>query len=260
MAPLEACGYHAQTMPNPTTPRQNTTGQDSASHDRQIRDMFAGIATVYDRMNGLLSLGLDARWRRNLAAAIDADAEDLLDACCGTGELILTARQAGRGRRWVASDFCEPMLRAGIEGNGLGEGAGVLTADTQRLPLADRSFDAVMVGFGLRNLGDLEQGLREIARVLRPGGQLLVLEFFRVERGWLEAPVRFYLSRVVPLLGRLFGRDPGAYSYLPRSMGRFVTLAAFREALARCGFEPEAPSRRQSFGVAHLVVARKLDN
>ena len=243
-----------------STSSGNTTGQRADVHDRQIRDMFAGIAGVYDRMNGLLSLGLDTQWRKRLVRAIDPGAVDLLDACTGTGDLILTARSMGRGQRWVASDFCVPMLKAGIESNGLGEGARVLAADTQRLPFADDSFDAVMVGFGLRNLGELDRGLEEIARVLRPGGQILVLEFFRVKRRWLEMPVQFYLSRVVPLLGRMFGGSGAAYTYLPQSMGRFVTVDEFRDRLARSGFEPGADARPQTLGISHLVVGRASSN
>lgn len=235
----------------------NTTGQRADVHDRQIREMFAGIAGVYDRMNGLLSLGLDARWRERLSLAIDPAAQDVLDACTGTGELILTARRMGRGQRHVASDFCVPMLQAGIRDNALGVSARVLAADTQRLPFAAGSFDAVLVGFGLRNLGELDRGLEEIARVLRPGGQLLVLEFFRVRREWLEAPVAFYLSRVVPLLGRIVGGNGDAYTYLPRSMTRFVTVDEFGRRLRTAGFEGTIEIRPQTLGIAHLVVARR---
>lgn len=238
-----------------TTP--NTTGQRADVHDRQIRDMFAGIAGVYDRMNGLLSLGLDASWRDRLADAIDPGAEDVLDACTGTGELILTAARRGRGTRHVASDFCVPMLAAGVASNGLGDAARVLAADTQELPFADGSFDAVMVGFGLRNLGELQRGLDDIARVLRPGGQILVLEFFRVKRAWMQAPIDFYLKRVVPLLGRIVGGAPEAYTYLPRSMGKFVTVAEFCAGLERAGFQADVIVRPQTFGIAHLIVARK---
>lgn len=236
---------------------ENTTGQRAEVHDRQIRDMFAGIAGVYDRMNGLLSLGFDARWRERLSQAIDPSATDLLDACTGTGELILTAKRMGRGRRHVASDFCVPMLQAGVRDHDLGTQARILAADTQRLPFASGSFDAVLVGFGLRNLGELDRGLEEIARVLRPGGQLLVLEFFRVRRAWMEAPVAFYLSRVVPLLGRLVGGDGDAYTYLPRSMTRFVTVAEFNARLRRAGFDGPIEARAQTLGIAHLVVARR---
>lgn len=236
---------------------ENTTRQDASAHDRQIREMFSGIATVYDRMNGILSLGLDARWRRALGAAIDPKARELLDVCCGTGELILSARAAGKGSAWHASDFCEPMLRAGVRDHGLTRQSSAVVADTQSLPYRDESFDAVMAAFGLRNLGDLPRGLREIRRVLRPGGQLLVLEFFRARRSGPARMLALYLARVVPLLGRLIGRDASAYRYLPESMGRFLSVTEFARLLAECGFETEIRSSAQSFGVAHLVVARR---
>lgn len=235
----------------------NTTGQEAATHDRAIRDMFAGIAGVYDRMNGLLSLGRDASWRRNLASAIDPAAGDLLDVCCGTGELTLAARARGRGRRHVASDFCLPMLREGVRAHRLDRAATVLAADTQRLPMADSTFDAVMVAFGLRNLGDLQAGLGEIRRVLRPGGQLLILEFFRPRRRWMQAPVGVYLNRVVPALGRILGRDSAAYGYLPRSMGRFLSVEEFLGLLREVGFAGGVHVRAQTLGIAHLVAARR---
>jgi demethylmenaquinone methyltransferase/2-methoxy-6-polyprenyl-1,4-benzoquinol methylase len=230
---------------------ENTTGQDAATHDRQIQEMFSGIASVYDRMNGILSLGLDARWRRNLASAIKPTAVDLLDACSGTGELILTAKSMDCGQRYFASDFCEPMLRAGLRDNDLGRGVSVSVADTQRLPYADASFDAVMVGFGLRNLGDLSAGLLEIRRVLRPGGQLLVLEFFRQDR---TAALQGYLAKIVPLLGRVVGNDQAAYRYLPESMQRFLSVGEFCSLAGRSGFGPGPSIQRQTMGVAHLVV------
>jgi demethylmenaquinone methyltransferase/2-methoxy-6-polyprenyl-1,4-benzoquinol methylase len=219
--------------------------------------MFAGIARVYDRMNGILSLGRDAVWRRDLASAIDPAAVDLLDVCSGTGELLLTAKAMGKGRRHLATDFCLPMLQAGKADNELTRECAVVAADTQRLPLPDAAFDAVMVAFGLRNLGELERGLAEIARVLRPDGQLLVLEFFRPRRAWARAPLELYLERVVPFLGKVVGKDEGAYTYLPRSMARFLTVPEFLAALQRAGFSAEILVRRQTLGVAHLVVARR---
>ena len=236
---------------------QNTTRQDPRGHDRAIQEMFAGIARVYDRMNGILSLGRDAVWRRDLAREIDPSAGDLLDVCSGTGELLLTAKAMGKGRRHLAADFCLPMLEAGKVDNQLTRECAVVAADTQRLPLPDASFDAVMVAFGLRNLGELERGLDEIARVLRPNGQLLVLEFFRPRRAWARAPLELYLERVVPFLGKVVGKDEGAYTYLPRSMARFLTVPEFVEALQRAGFSAEVRVRRQTLGVAHLVVARR---
>jgi demethylmenaquinone methyltransferase/2-methoxy-6-polyprenyl-1,4-benzoquinol methylase len=237
--------------------RGNTTRQDATVHDRTIRDMFAGIAGVYDRMNGLLSLGRDATWRRNLALAVDPAARDILDVCCGTGELILAVQALGRGSRHVAADFCLPMLQEGVRAHGIHHKAALLAADTQRLPLPGRTFDAVVVAFGLRNLGELDRGLAEIHRVLRPGGQLLVLEFFRPRRRWARLPVDAYLDGAVPLLGRLFGRDGAAYGYLPRSMGRFLSVEEFRQALREAGFAPEIEVEAQTLGISHLVAARR---
>ncbi len=236
---------------------QNTTRQDPRGHDRTIQEMFAGIARVYDRMNGILSLGRDAVWRRDLAREIDLSARDLLDVCSGTGELLLTAKAMGKGRRHLAMDFCLPMLQAGQSDNDLAKECEIVAADTQRLPLPDASFDAVMVAFGLRNLGELQRGLQELARVLRPEGQLLVLEFFRPTRAWARAPLELYLERVVPLVGKVVGKSESAYSYLPRSMARFLTVPEFANALDRAGFSAPQLVRRQTLGVAHLVVARR---
>ena len=157
----------------------------------------------------------------------------------------------------MAGDFCEAMIRAGVRDHRLLDRASVAVADTQALPFAHESFDAVMSAFGLRNLGDLRQGLREIHRVLRPGGQLLVLEFFRVRRGLLAAPVSGYLGRVVPWVGRLIGKDAGAYGYLPNSMGKFLSVEEFAELLAENGFETDPQVEPQTLGIAHLVVARR---
>jgi ubiquinone/menaquinone biosynthesis C-methylase UbiE len=133
----------------------------------------------------------------------------------------------------------------------------VVAADTHQLPFPDAAFDCAMVAFGLRNLGDLERGLRELARVVRPGGQLLVLEFFRSRRPWLAAPVEAYLRRGVPLLGRLAGRDGQAYGYLSSSMQRFVAIPEFLEALAAAGFSAGQRVRPQTLGVAHLIEGRR---
>ncbi len=232
-----------------------------ADHAHAVRAMFARIARVYDFMNHLLSLNLDRRWRRRLVARIDADAWEVLDACAGTGDLALACLRAGRGRLVLVSDFCPEMLVRGRR-KGLGN---LLAADALRLPLPDASVDAVMVAFGVRNLADVRAGIDELARVLRPSGQLLVLEFFRgdpraagagaSERG--PSPlVRAWLRATLPLLGRLFARDGAAYTYLPSSMDRFLTVAEFRALLEERGLG-EVVVERQTLGIAHLVAARK---
>ena len=233
---------------------------DPGAHGREVRSMFARISGVYDFMNHFLSLNRDKSWRRAVAARLDADAWEVLDLCAGTGDLALAAVRAGRGRTWIAADFCPEML-AGARGKRGAEELQLAAADAMALPFRDRSVDAVTVGFGVRNFADVRRGLAEIARVLRPGGQILVLDFFRDDpagagdRRGVAAPVRLGLDTVVPLLGRLVGRDGSAYGYLPGSMGQFLTPTEFAALLGELGFR-DVEVRRQTFGIAHLVAGR----
>ena len=250
--------------------RDTWTVRDPGAHARSVRAMFARIAGAYDFMNHLLSLNLDRRWRRRLVARLDADAWEVLDLCAGTGDLSVACLRADRGRLLLVSDFCPEMLARG-RGKGLGashrgrDGVDrpslLFTADAHALPLPNAACDAVMIAFGARNLADVRAGLRETARVLRPGGQLLVLEFFRADpaaTGERRGPVpalRWWLGATLPLLGRLFAGDGSAYGYLPASMGRFLSVSEFAALLAECGLV-DIDVERQSLGVAHLVTAR----
>ena len=220
----------------------------------EVRAMFARIAPTYDLLNRLLSARRDVVWRRRTAAALDAGARRVLDLCAGTGDLALEiARQ--RPQAFVcAGDFCYEMLRRG-KPKGLGKAAQPAVCDGLRLPFADGTFDAITAAFGVRNFEDLEAGLREMRRVTRRGGQVAVLEFFRSESPWREAPFRFYFRHVLPRVGRLVSRDREAYSYLPRSVGRFVTRREFAALLERAGYT-DIRRHEQSLGIATLFVAR----
>lgn len=230
------------------------------AHGRRVRAMFARISGVYDFMNHFLSLNRDRAWRRDVVRRLDADAWEVLDLCAGTGDLALEAVRQERGRVWIAADFCPEMLQ-GSRGKRGAERLQLAAADAMALPLRDRCVDAVTVGFGVRNFADVKRGLAEITRVLRPGGQLLVLDFFRDDpagrgdRRGVAGPVRVALNAVVPVLGRLVGRDGSAYRYLPGSMGQFLTPAEFADLLAALGYRDVAV-RRQTFGIAHLVTGR----
>ncbi len=236
------------------------TVSDPAAHGRNVRDMFARIAGVYDFMNHLLSLNLDRRWRGNLARRLDGDVWELLDLCAGTGDLALACARAGKGRLHLAADFCPEMLVAsrGKKGADL---LRLAVADALRLPFAKWSVDAVVVGFGVRNFADVRQGLAEMTRVLRPSGQLMVLDFFRDDpraMGELRGTprvVRRLLDRTVPLLGRIFGRDEAAYSYLPASRGEFLTPAGFASLLVEMGCR-DVFVMRQTLGIAHIIGGR----
>ncbi|MBE0564420.1 MAG: ubiquinone/menaquinone biosynthesis methyltransferase [Krumholzibacteria bacterium] len=233
---------------------------DPAAHGRQVRSMFARISGVYDFMNHFLSLNRDKAWRRELVRRLDADAWEVLDLCAGTGDLALEAVRQERGRVWIAADFCPEML-AGSRAKRGADRLQLAAADAMALPLRDRCVDAVTVGFGVRNFADVRRGLAEITRVLRPGGQLLVLDFFRGdpggqgERRGVAGPVRVALNGAVPLLGRVVGRDGSAYRYLPGSMGEFLTPAEFADLLGTLGYR-DVLVRRQTFGIAHLVAGR----
>jgi demethylmenaquinone methyltransferase/2-methoxy-6-polyprenyl-1,4-benzoquinol methylase len=237
--------------------------RDTEAHGREVRSMFARISGVYDFMNHLLSLNRDKAWRRNVAARLDHDVWEVLDVCSGTGDLALECRRQGKGRAWIAADFCPEML-VGSRGKPGSAQLVPAAADAMNLPFRARSVDAVTVGFGVRNFADVRRGLEEIVRVLRPGGQLVVLEFYRDDpQGSGEARgvpglIRFGLNTVIPLLGKIVGGDRSAYSYLPHSMGEFLTPEEFRNLLAEFGFR-ETFIERQTFGIAHIVGGR-LEN
>ncbi len=234
--------------------------KDSRAHGREVRSMFARISGVYDFMNHFLSLNRDKAWRRNVVARLDRDTWEVLDLCAGTGDLALACVAGDRGRTWLAADFCPEML-TGAKGKAGAEQLQLSAADAMNLPFAENSVDAVTVGFGVRNFADVRRGLREITRVLRPGGQLLVLEFYRDDQAatgegrGVPGLIRFGLNTIIPLLGKLVGRDSAAYSYLPDSMGEFLTPDEFAALLTEFGFSAVFVER-QTFGIAHIVGGR----
>jgi demethylmenaquinone methyltransferase / 2-methoxy-6-polyprenyl-1,4-benzoquinol methylase len=195
----------------------------------RVRTMFDRIAPVYDAMNRTMTAGLDRRWRRLTAEAVVRPGDGVLDACCGTGDLAVAAARAGG--RVTGLDFSERMLeRARQKAPGLEWVRGDLLA----LPFANASFDAATVGFGVRNVEDLGLALRELRRVLRPGGRLGILEITR-PRGPLALFYRFWFDGAVPLLGKLL---PGgsAYTYLPASVRRFPGPEELAELMRAEGF------------------------
>jgi len=194
-----------------------------------VQQMFDRIAPVYDAMNRVMTAGLDRRWRRITIDETVREGDRVLDACCGTGDLAIGAR--ARGATVVGLDFSERMLeRARRKAPAIEWVHG----DVLALPFDDASFDAATVGFGVRNVEDLEAGLKELRRVLRPGGRLGILEI-TTPRGPLAPFYRVWFDRVVPLLGRaLPGGD--AYTYLPASVRRFPGPEALAALLEQTGF------------------------
>ena len=224
-----------------------------------IRSMFSRIAPRYDLLNRLLSGGTDVAWRREAARLLaPADGERVLDLCSGTGDLALAVRRRSRGgARVVAADFTFEMLVLGKEKFGR-EGAPIAeaAADGLRLPFPDGSFDGATAAFGVRNFEDLDRGLAELCRVLRPGGRLVVLEFTPEPSGPLAPLVRFHVRRLVPILGRLVSGDGSAYKYLPDSVGRWPAPDALAARMRAAGFD-SVDVRLLAFGIAAAHVARK---
>ena len=202
----------------------------------EVRAMFDRIAPRYDLMNRLMSGGLDGRWRRLAAAAADVSlGSRALDVCTGTGDLAFElADRVGPSGAVVGVDFSEPMLeRAAAKAAARGVPATFQVADALELPFGDCAFDGATVAFGARNLSDLDRGLAEMARVVRPGGRVVVLEITTPKR--LRALHGLWFDRVVPRLGGLIGGDRAAYRYLPASAKRFPSPPELAERMIRAG-------------------------
>jgi demethylmenaquinone methyltransferase/2-methoxy-6-polyprenyl-1,4-benzoquinol methylase len=209
--------------------------RDSDEFASEVRGMFDRIAGVYDVMNTAMTAGLHHEWRqRAVDRAEMGPGSDALDVCCGTGDLALELRRRiGPDGRVVGCDFSEPMLELARRKSG-DQGLPVEFgwADALELPYGDASFDAVTIGFGARNLADLDRGLAEMTRVLRPAGRLVILEITRPTREPLATFYSLWFDRIVPVIGNLAG-DPDAYSYLPSSVRSFPEppeLAAMMDA------------------------------
>jgi demethylmenaquinone methyltransferase/2-methoxy-6-polyprenyl-1,4-benzoquinol methylase len=213
-----------------------------------VRSMFDRISPVYDAMNRTMTMGLDQRWRYATVAAVVQPGDRVLDACCGTGDLAVAAAEAGGTVTGV--DFSERMLERARRKS---DEVAWVQGDALALPFSDGSFDAATVGFGVRNLDDLERGVVELRRVLRPGGRLAILEITRPS-GLLAPFYRLWFDGFVPLLGKLL---PGgsAYTYLPASVRRFPGPEELAALLRGAGFE-DVRWRTFAGGIVALHIGR----
>ena len=229
-----------------TQPEGATT---EAEASKKVREMFTQIAPRYDLLNHLLSFELDRVWRaraaKHLQPILERPDAVVLDLCCGTGDLAFALALAGKARI-VGADFAHTMLvrarakssdMSGAGGAGATTHMPFLEADALRLPFSDSSFDLVTSAFGFRNLANYEGGLREIHRVLKPGGTIAILEFVEPPEGFLGDLYRWYFTKVLPRIGWLISGHQSAYTYLPKSVARFFRPPELAALLRSGGYQ-----------------------
>ena len=224
---------------------------------QRIAGMFDAIAPRYDLLNHLLSAGIDRRWRTRAIRTLQLTGrETLVDVCTGTADIALAARGAARV---VGVDFAGAMLGLGLKKvrqAGDERRVSLIRGDALRLPVADASADAVTIGFGIRNVQQAEVGCAEMARVLRRGGRLAILEFGMPRVPGVRALYEWYFSRVLPFIGRRISGHGGAYSYLPASVGSFPPPSEFVTVLRQAGFA-DVRAVPLTFGIVYLYTAVK---
>jgi demethylmenaquinone methyltransferase/2-methoxy-6-polyprenyl-1,4-benzoquinol methylase len=218
-----------------------------AEASRKVREMFTRIAPRYDFLNHVLSLEMDRLWRartaRILRPILGKEDARILDLCCGTGDLSFALQRQAKGRVWGA-DFAHSMLVRAKQKGQLEAGPMPATwripfveADALSMPFADHSFDLVTTAFGFRNLANYQTALREIFRLLKPGGTVAILEFTEPAPGWFADLYQWYFRKVLPRLGGLISGDRAAYAYLPSSVSRFLRSEELTDLIERTGFE-----------------------
>lgn len=221
-----------------------------------IERMFDSIAPRYDLLNRILSGGVDQQWRRIVMKEVqENDPQRMLDVATGTADLALMAARKGVPRV-VGVDISNEMLEVGrgkVTRSDLDDRVELLNGDAEKLPFSDRQFDVATVAFGVRNFEDLAEGLRQIHRVLRPGGKLVVLEFSRPKAFPIKQLYAFYGRFILPFIGRLVSGDSGAYTYLPESIAVFPEGEDFLGWMRDAGFE-KRKARRLTFGIASMYV------
>lgn len=228
--------------------------------DSPIAKMFDRISPKYDRLNHLLSFNIDKTWRKKTAKAVAKDQpKTILDLATGTADLAIALAKRNPQVHIIGLDISENMLAIGkekVKRQGLENQIDLRLGDAAALSFEERSFDAITVAFGVRNFENLQQGLSEICRVLKPNGQVYILEFSMPERFPIKQAYRLYFKQILPKIGKQVSKDDWAYSYLPESVERFPKPAAFLQTLNDNGLS-EASTRSLTWGIATLYTARK---
>lgn len=208
-------------------------------HATRVREMFATIAVRYDLLNHLLSGNVDKRWRRRVAKIVTrslppSDAR-VLDVACGTGDLALTLFETTRASV-IGSDFCRPMLEIAVRKAAARGSIPFIEGDALKLPFRQNSFDAATIAFGLRNLANVEKGLEELLRVLKPGGLVAILEFSQPVIPGFRSLFHLYFTKLLPLVGGFVSGSRRAYEYLPSSVSKFLDQEELAALMRQVGF------------------------
>jgi demethylmenaquinone methyltransferase/2-methoxy-6-polyprenyl-1,4-benzoquinol methylase len=225
-----------------------------------VKKMFSSIAGRYDLLNRLFSLGTDVRWRKELASEIPAGSVlPILDVATGTADVALTIEGKCAGDRLIiGADFTLPMLQVGAKkvSDSNAQKVRLTAGDAYALPFRDNSFGALTIAFGLRNLAHRVDGLKEMARVLTPGGRVIILEFSPMDRAVIGRLFRLYFHRIMPLVGGIISGDRGAYHYLPESVDKFPDPVSLGQEMMEAGFT-DVKYRALTFGIAYLHTGVK---
>ena len=225
----------------------------------QVARMFNNISHRYDLLNRVLSLGIDIRWRKQAVQLLKAhNPQTVLDVATGTGDFAIAAIKSG-AKKITGVDISEQMLAVGrgkISKLGLNDKIELLSGDSENLTFQDNLFDAVIVSFGVRNFENLEKGMTEIRRVLKPGGLLIVLEFSKPSGYFFKHIYNFYFRFILPSVGKLISKDTAAYKYLPDSVNAFPYGKAFTEILDKIGFK-NTQCKELTFGVSSIYTGKK---
>jgi demethylmenaquinone methyltransferase/2-methoxy-6-polyprenyl-1,4-benzoquinol methylase len=239
----------------------NVTPYDDQERGKkeQVTQMFDTIAKEYDGLNRVISLGVDIKWRKRLVKLVkEKQPENILDIATGTGDLAIALAETGAGEI-IGLDISRGMLEIGqkkIVAKNLEKTIQMVQGDGESLPFDKDHFDAITVAFGVRNFEDLEKGLKEILRVLKPGGILAILETSVPTKTPIKQGYFVYTRYILPLIGRLFSRDRNAYAYLSESAAAFPHGKAFNNILGKIGFIG-MENKPQSLGVASIYIASK---
>jgi demethylmenaquinone methyltransferase/2-methoxy-6-polyprenyl-1,4-benzoquinol methylase len=238
----------------PVTPYNST----NESKKEQVAHMFNNIANRYDTLNQVMSVGIHHKWRKKAVDLfVNNKPEYVLDIATGTGDFAIEALRA-HPKKVTGVDISEGMLKYGVEKiqkAGLQDKIELKLGDAEKLDFPDNTFDAITVGFGVRNFENLELGLSNMLRVLKPGGKVVILEFSN-PRGFFKYFYKIYFKGILPLIGRIFSKDNAAYTYLPDSVQAFPDFENFTAILSKVGYK-QAAYRQLTFGVACIYTATK---